>query len=191
MPRPIDLSKRNDLVEKTAVYLSDNGLIDTSLRDVATALGTSARMLVYYFGTKEALFSAALESRRQNFRAAFDGVSSTGELVDALELLLREMTVGDKEPGARLLVQILGAGSSQNSEYQAYARAAIGEMSAGLSDALRRIGAEPADADRHAKVIGAAFRGMLIDRFTTAAPGEVDAAAEAMFAMLVDLAARR
>ncbi|WP_170323177.1 TetR/AcrR family transcriptional regulator [Gordonia effusa] len=191
MPRPIDIAKRNALIEQTAVYLSDNGFIDTSLRDVAAGLGTTSRMLVYYFGTKEALFTAALESRRQNFRLAFDAVSSPEEFVLALRSLLREMTAGSKEPEARLLIQILGAGTAGNGEYRAFASAAIADMTTALRDAILRMGGDARTAGGHATVIGAAFRGLLIDRLTSTAASEADQEAETMFSMLADLAAGR
>lgn len=188
MARQTDLAKRALLVEQTAEYLSVHGLAEASLRDVAAALGTTSRMLVYYFGTKEALFSATLDHHRQDFRAVFSDVNDADGLRRALITLLRDMTTGAKEPAARLLVQMLGAGTSASSEYHLYARRAISDMTEALREVLQRLGASDASGARHSTVIGAAFRGMLVDRFTTSSSDEVDDAAAAMVEMLVDLA---
>jgi AcrR family transcriptional regulator len=39
------------------------GVSDLSLRPAAAALGTTARMLIYYFGSRERLLFAAMEGR--------------------------------------------------------------------------------------------------------------------------------
>ncbi|MEU7426349.1 TetR/AcrR family transcriptional regulator [Streptomyces sp. NPDC040750] len=60
MPRPPDPAKRRDLLDQVRQYVIRNGLADLSLRPLARALGTSDRMLLYYFGTKERLVADAL-----------------------------------------------------------------------------------------------------------------------------------
>ena len=53
-------SKRAELAERVADYLLDKGLSQTSLRPLASALGTSDRMLLHYFSDKEELLTYAL-----------------------------------------------------------------------------------------------------------------------------------
>ncbi|MFG3208057.1 TetR/AcrR family transcriptional regulator [Streptomyces sp. NPDC048192] len=60
MPRPPDPAKRRDLLNRVRDYVIRNGLADLSLRPLAQALGTSDRMLLYYFGTKERMIAEAL-----------------------------------------------------------------------------------------------------------------------------------
>ncbi|WP_351234662.1 TetR/AcrR family transcriptional regulator [Streptomyces sp. NPDC002133] len=60
MPRAADLDKRADLLSRVREYVTRNGLVDLSLRPLAQALGTSDRMLLYYFGSKERLVAQAL-----------------------------------------------------------------------------------------------------------------------------------
>jgi AcrR family transcriptional regulator len=54
-----------ELLDRAVVYVLRNGLGDLSLRPLATALGTSARMLIYYFGSKEALIVEILDEVRR------------------------------------------------------------------------------------------------------------------------------
>jgi AcrR family transcriptional regulator len=55
------------LLERALGYLSEHGIGDISLRELAAALGTSHRMLIYHFGSKEGLFVAVVQEadRRQ------------------------------------------------------------------------------------------------------------------------------
>ncbi|MGW2647562.1 TetR/AcrR family transcriptional regulator [Streptomyces sp. NPDC001393] len=60
MPRPPDPAKRRKLLGQVRAYVIRHGLTDLSLRPLARALGTSDRMLLYYFGSKERLVAEAL-----------------------------------------------------------------------------------------------------------------------------------
>ena len=52
--------RRAELLDGVANYILSNGLADLSLRPLATAIGTSPRMLLYFFGSKERLIAEAL-----------------------------------------------------------------------------------------------------------------------------------
>ncbi|GDY76129.1 hypothetical protein SAV31267_056140 [Streptomyces avermitilis] len=71
MPRPPDPAKRRDLLDRVREYMIRNGLADLSLRPLARSLGTSDRMLLYYFGSKERMVAEALalDERRPLLRA--------------------------------------------------------------------------------------------------------------------------
>ncbi|MDX2704250.1 TetR/AcrR family transcriptional regulator [Streptomyces sp. PA03-6a] len=60
MPRRADADKRRELLDRVREYVVAHGLADLSLRPMAKALGTSDRMLLYYFGSKERLVAEAL-----------------------------------------------------------------------------------------------------------------------------------
>lgn len=53
---------REVLLQKAIGYFSEHGVRDTSMRTLATAIGTSQRMLHYHFGSREDLLSAVIES---------------------------------------------------------------------------------------------------------------------------------
>ena len=65
MGRDADPSIKVALLEKTLEYLLKNGVLDLSLRPLAKALDTNARMLIYHFESKEQLIVAALELAQQ------------------------------------------------------------------------------------------------------------------------------
>src|SRR5436305_2199440 len=47
---------RERLLDGAIEYVAEHGLTDLSLRTMATALGTSHRMLIHHFGSKEKLW---------------------------------------------------------------------------------------------------------------------------------------
>src|SRR4051812_38934974 len=60
-------SPRERLLERAIEYVVDRGLTDLSLRALAAALGTSHRMLIHHFGSREGLWAAIVREveRRQ------------------------------------------------------------------------------------------------------------------------------
>ena len=79
-PPPDESSvRRDELLDGAVAWVVEHGLAGLSLRPLARSLGTSDRMLLYYFGTKDELVAAVVD------RAA-DG------LAGALELLLPDLS---------------------------------------------------------------------------------------------------
>lgn len=64
MARTVNLDHRQALLNAAARHLVDHGIADQSLSDIAAGLGTSARMLIHHFGTRDALVARALEIAR-------------------------------------------------------------------------------------------------------------------------------
>lgn len=53
---------RARLLAAATDYVHDHGLSELSLRDLAAAIGTSHRMLIYHFGSKEGLLVALVQA---------------------------------------------------------------------------------------------------------------------------------
>src|ERR1700737_4069805 len=68
MVRTPDLERRRQLLDALIEEFAANGIGDRSLRDVAAAVGTSHRMLLHHFGSREDLLIAIVEEveSRQN-----------------------------------------------------------------------------------------------------------------------------
>lgn len=65
-------SRRTDLLERLADHVLAHGLGTASLRPLAAAVGTSDRMLLYYFPDKAALVGALLETIAARMTALLD-----------------------------------------------------------------------------------------------------------------------
>ena len=66
---------RQDLLDKTIVYVADHGLSDLSLRELAAGIGTSHRMLLYHFGSREGLVAAIVAAMEQQQRTALEALA--------------------------------------------------------------------------------------------------------------------
>src|SRR5579884_153975 len=65
---------RERLLAAAIDYVASHGITDVSLRELAAAIGTSHRMLIYHFGSKEGLLVAIVqrvEEAQREFFAAF------------------------------------------------------------------------------------------------------------------------
>ncbi|MGZ5365628.1 MAG: helix-turn-helix domain-containing protein, partial [Mycobacterium sp.] len=58
MARPPDLERRQELLDAVVEEFAARGIGDRSLRDVAAAVGTSHRMLLHHFGSRNELLLA-------------------------------------------------------------------------------------------------------------------------------------
>ena len=66
----ITKDRRAELLDKIVEALLTSGAADLSLRPLAERVGTSARLLIYHFGSKEQLVAAALAEVRRHIGAS-------------------------------------------------------------------------------------------------------------------------
>ena len=69
---PAEPLSREILLPRLASHVLDHGLAGLSLRPLAKAAGTSDRMLIYHFGSKDALVEALLTHVAQIYAQALD-----------------------------------------------------------------------------------------------------------------------
>ena len=63
-----DKGPKQRLLDGAIEYVAQNGIGDVSLRTLAAALGTSHRMLIHHFGSKEALWLEIVQTVEQRQR---------------------------------------------------------------------------------------------------------------------------
>ena len=64
-------SRKDELIESLIAYFLEHGLSDSSLRPLAAGTGTSARLLIYHFGSKEGLLTEVLEAMQAHVQRSF------------------------------------------------------------------------------------------------------------------------
>jgi AcrR family transcriptional regulator len=161
-------------------YVTTHGFGDLSLREIAAAIGTSHRMLIYHFGSREGLKVAvvrAVEAAQRAFLAEFAGDSrlSAG---DVLRKMWRRLADPSLWPSERLFFEL-------------YSQALQGRPgTAGLLDDIvdswlepaaeygRQRGLDPEVARVEARLGVAVCRGLLLDLLATGDRAAVDAALE-------------
>lgn len=73
---PSVATPRELLLHRAVDWLARHGIGDTSLRTLATAIGSSHRMLIYHFGSREGLLTAVVDEAWRRHRQAFEALGS-------------------------------------------------------------------------------------------------------------------
>lgn len=71
-------ARQTELLEAAYAYVLDHGLVDLSLRPLAAAVGSSPRVLLYLFGSKDGLVRALLARARSDELALLDVLRAEG-----------------------------------------------------------------------------------------------------------------
>lgn len=68
------MSRREELLEQVVDHVLAHGLIGLTLRPLAAAIGTSDRMLLYHFGSRDDLVAAVVAHTEERAIAAIDAL---------------------------------------------------------------------------------------------------------------------
>ncbi|TQF74824.1 TetR/AcrR family transcriptional regulator [Rhodococcus spelaei] len=183
MARPPDHAKRAEILAQVIDYIGERGLADLSLRPLAAALGTSSRMLIHYFGSKEELLAQALATQRPDIEERFADVSSRAMLPARMRELWAALTSGEHSTHTRVLLQVMGTACVQQGPFVEYSTAAIETLVASLTGVLVRLGSEVGEATVVSTLLVSGLRGILLDRLITGDIERTDLAAQ----RLIDL----
>jgi AcrR family transcriptional regulator len=177
MARTPDLARRRQLLDALIEEFAAGGIGDRSLREVATAVGTSHRMLLHHFGSREELLLAIVQGveRRQ--------MTLLPELPAGPAASFAAMWADVRRPELRHLERLF---------FECYARAAQGEkpfagmVPGAVNDWLTEVEDVADGPFEPAKVrLGlAVVRGLLLDLVATNDEAGVDAAAQAFIELL-------
>ena len=68
------ITRREELISKSLDYFLRQGVAGLSLRPLAEEIGTSARMVVYHFGSKDGLITAVMDEVQTRIQESFAGI---------------------------------------------------------------------------------------------------------------------
>lgn len=113
--------KRSQLIDQLADHVLAEGLLHASLRPLAKAVGTSDRMLLYYFKDKNDLIEAVLDRITQRITLVLDQSTAPEPLpLDQLALLLVQSMKSDLFwPYLRLWLEVAALSAGGDPLYQA------------------------------------------------------------------------
>jgi len=88
--RKLSDARRRQILKAAVQVIAEKGLCDTGIKDVADQAGTSPALVIYYFGTKDALLAEALAFAEDRFYAhTADAVAGMASARDRLVELVR------------------------------------------------------------------------------------------------------
>src|SRR5438105_3423770 len=103
-----DIRPRARLLAAVLDHVASRGISDLSLREVAAAVGTSHRMLIYHFGSREGLMVAIVRAVEEAQRAFLGELTADPSLsqADAIRLMWRRLADPALWPNERLFFEI-------------------------------------------------------------------------------------
>jgi AcrR family transcriptional regulator len=171
---------RQRLLDAVVAHFTAQGLADQSLRRIAEAIGTSHRMLLYHFGSKDGLLLAVVrevEARTQGRLAALGG-----DAFDETETLIRRMWTYLADPALGDFERLFFALYGRALQGDAAIRSLLDDDIAHWLDAnvalAAPLGVAPDVVRTHARLGLAVTRGLLLDLLATGDRAEVEAALE-------------
>ncbi len=174
--------RRDDLLRRVVKAASEGGLARRSLRDLAAQVGTSHRMLIHHFGSREGLLTAVVEAveRDQNERL--------GELPDdtaeAIRVSWRRTSVPSLWPIERLFFECYARAAQGEPPFDRLVPALVGQTLAAVSTRAD-VGADE-EGRAGARLGLAVIRGLLLDLVATGDRKATDRALELYASMVAD-----
>jgi AcrR family transcriptional regulator len=175
-------AREQELLEKAYAYLLEHGLAGLSLRPLAAAIGSSPRVLLFLFGSKDGLVKALL-ARARAAELAFLAEASAGQPAgpDGLAAAVRTTWQWLAAPGHRPLLTLWTEAYARSltepeGPWADFARQTVADWLAVLAaaqPAARR--ATPAGLAERTLAL-AVLRGALLDLLATGDAGRVTSA---------------
>jgi AcrR family transcriptional regulator len=147
------------------------GIGDLSLRELAAAIGTSHRMLIYHFGSREGLLVAVTRAVEETQRAALASAADTPEDAWALWQRLSHPTMWPQE---RLFFELYSYALLGRPGTEALLDGIVESWVVPIADAYVRAGVDEATARAEARLGVAVVRGLLLDLLATGDRNGVD-----------------
>ena len=112
-------TKKQMAIERIIAYLLQEGLHKTGIRQLADAAGTSDRMLIYYFGSKDALLNQVLSAIADDVMVQLDALLGTHQrtpsdlLAEATAVMMNDAF----EPAVSLWFELVGLAARGEEPY--------------------------------------------------------------------------
>jgi len=168
--------RRAELLERTLEYAARTNLSELSLRPLAAEIGSSPRVLIYLFGSKEGLLREILAASRERqlavVRRAMEESAEPAEVLGRLWAWIREP---EHLPIARLFFEIYSRSLGGGEPWAGFAVDSVRDW----EPPLRRImatsgGTAPTNAE--VTLTLSVLRGLLLDLLATGEAERIDLA---------------
>jgi AcrR family transcriptional regulator len=173
---------RDRLLHAAVEHALEAGIADLSLREIASAIGSSHRMLLYHFGSREGLLVAVAHEVERAEREHFGSVTSAADVRRSWDRL----SAPRLWPQERLFFELYVHGLRGRPGTEHFPREVVEAWIEPMAAALVAAGAEERSARADARLGVAVTRGLLLDVLAT---GDRKAATESFDRFLAAMAA--
>ena len=174
------------LLARVVDHLVDRGLGDASLREIASAIGSSHRMLIYHFGSRDGLLSAVVEEVERRQAERLRQLSLSGSPDKVIMAMHRQLASPSLDPLERLFFELYGRALQGDESARHLVDPGVHDWLDALTDLYQRFGFSRREARHEATLALATARGLLLDRLATGETRRVDAAARVYTASVME-----
>ena len=189
MPTKAETSHRDRLLSAALDYLRRDEAPDFSLRELAAAIGTSHRMLVYHFGSREGLLVEIVRSfeAEQCVRMSALLADETRPLLERLHELWQGFCSPGMQSRERLFFEVYGYALQGRDETRGFLHELVDAWLAPLEIVADRIGVDPDERRASAGLFLAVTRGLLFSLLASGNLQDVEATMRHFLANYVPL----
>ncbi|MFH8386373.1 TetR/AcrR family transcriptional regulator [Kitasatospora sp. NPDC018058] len=160
--------RREEILAATVRYVAEHNVSDLSLRPLAARIGSSPRVLLYLFGSKEQLVREVLAVGRAEQLALLERCEvEGGSARETLELLWEWLTRPERRGALRLFFEGYVRAFDRREPWLDFGTASLEEWLPPLERVLEGTGA-------NATVVLAVLRGLLLDLLADGDGGDGD-----------------
>jgi AcrR family transcriptional regulator len=176
-----DKPPRQRLLDGAIEYVAQHGLADVSLRNLAAALGTSHRMLIHHFGSKEGLWVEIVRTVEARQRDLLEHMVPDPDqpVAEAMRAWWKHISDPRLWPNERLFFEVYGQALQGRPHTTELLDGIVENWLEPATEINVSLGVPPALARAHARLGVAVTRGLLLDLLATRDLPAVDAAMEA------------
>jgi AcrR family transcriptional regulator len=178
--RTANVERPGELLDAIVDHLMAQGVAELSLRPLAKAVGSSPRVLLYYFGSKEELVVKALARLRERQRGTYEKMKAVNfaSSQDACRAIWKHMSAPETESLFRMFFEAYALALRRPRQFGEFLRTAIEDWLGFLAAPMIRQGYGETVARAHATVVLAGFRGFMLDYCASKDRQRVDRAVE-------------
>ncbi len=151
------------MLDKAADHVLGHGLIGLSLRPLAAAIGTSDRMLIYHFGSRDALVTDVMARINDRYIEVLRATPPAASVRAGVLALWAQYQREPMRACAQIYVQAAASGLLGDEPYRSGVRRANERWIAALNEWLGRCGAHPTRVDRVTRLVDATLLGAYVD----------------------------
>ena len=182
MPRP---NPRERLLDAAIAHIEQRGISDLTLRELAAAIGTSHRMLIHHFGSKDRLWVEMIRTSERRQRDALAAIvpDPAADPADAMRTWWRHISDTSLWPHERLFFEVYGQALQGRPGTTELLDGIVEDWIEPAADVEIAHGVKPGRARARARLGVAVVRGLLLDLLATGDRDAVDAAMEEWIAL--------
>jgi AcrR family transcriptional regulator len=174
--------RRDDLLQRVVAAAADGGLARRSLRDLAAQVGTSHRMLIHHFGSRNGLLTAVVDAVERDQNERIDDLPH--DPAEAIRSTWRQTSDPSFWPVERLFFECYARGTQGEPPFDQLVPKLVDQTLTALSARRGDLMTGP-HAAAMARLSLAVIRGLLLDLVATGDQAATDGALE-LFASMVE-----